>query len=268
MNEIKNLMPEWLCTIDDTMSLEKIIRAKDSKLPIVGRVILWNKEKKNFLVDLGNDFYGFIPVDDSSLYPPLYSSGKITPSLFATIGKPIVAVVKSINSDGKIILSRKESMLDAFNTISTLVGKKIECCITAFSPFGIFVDVGKGVCGLINRRSASTSRLRSFSDMGLKIGDKITAKVISFDENFHIELNYKDQFEYLGLTLAVNDSVDVMILDRLNSNGFFAYVNPNTTAIINIPYGISCKYGDKGVAKVRNSSVKHPDKLRLEFVSF
>lgn len=268
MNEIKNLMPEWLCTIDDTMSLEKIIRAKDSKLPIIGKVILWHTERKYFKVDLGNGFYGFIPVDDSSLYPALFPSGKITSSLFATVGKPIIAVVKSINADGKIILSRKESMLNAFNTISSLIGKKIECCITAFSSFGIFVDVGKGVCGLIGIALVSTSRLRSFSDIGLKIGDKITAEVISVDENFHVNLNYKDQFEYLGLTLTVNDLVDVMILERLNSNGYFAYVNPNTVAIINIPGEISCKYGDKAVARVRNSSVKHPDKLRLEFVSF
>lgn len=271
MSENKKSMPERFYALDNDMSLDKIIQAQNSGEPLIGKVVLWNSRTKCLEVDLGNDYSGCIPAEFVSIYPVFNSTGDVAASVRSTIGKNvIVTVLRVAYEDEKlnIILSRKETMYESFNSISNSIGKQIRCCVTNISSFGIFVDVGNGISGLIHYTNLCISRVDKFSDIGIKIGDEITATVVAVDENFHVTLNYKDQFENLAFSLNPGDLIEATILEPLNKKGYFAYLNPNTAAVIDVPEHLSFNYGDKVVAIVKGTRTNHPDQLKLSFVSF
>jgi ribosomal protein S1 len=271
MKENKKIMPERFCTLDTNMSLEKLIMAQENKIPVVGRVLLWNSQEKNLKVDLGNDIYGFLPIDLASIYPSSLDNGDLTSSIRAIIGKPILTIIEqvSFNGEGTMIkLNRKILMLDAFNFVSNSIGKTVECCVTGIVAFGVFVDVGNGLSGLIHHKDLCIPRLKDFRELGFDVGDKITAKIIDVNDNFQISLNYKDQFENMALTTNRNDLVIATILKQHNNDGFFGCTNPNTPVLIDIPSDVNCYYGDKILARAKAPKKKHPDKLNLVFHSF
>jgi len=271
MNENKKLMPERFYSLDTNMSIDKIIQAYKLRKPLIGKVILWNSSSKCLEVDLGNGYTGCIPAEYASVYPVLSPDGKITAAVRSIIGKTIIASVVDIVPNGnmiKVILSRKDKMLEAFEFISKSVGEEIDCCVSSFSSYGIFVDVGNGINGLIHYQCLCTSRVKHFSDIGLKIGDKITAKIISCDDKFHVSLNYKDLFDNLSYILNRDDLIGAIILSPLNDSGYFAYLNPNTSAVVDVPPNVLCNYGDKIIARVKGPRNNHPEDLRLTFVSF
>lgn len=271
MNKSKTMMPERLCSLDYDMSLEKILQAKQNGTTLVGIAIGWNWRENSLEVYLGNNFYGFIPEKDVSVYPVFSCGSKFSPSTKALFEKPVVVNVVGVDVSEKkirITLTRRENMLHAFDVIAGSIGKYIECCITAFRSFGIFVDAGNGLSGLIHYTQLTQSRFYDFSEMGLKIGDRIKAKVLFVDEDFQISLNYRDQFENLAFVSKRGELIEAKVLERINEEGFFAYLNPNTPALVDVPSHITCHYGDKIVARVKGRSNTHPDRLRLEFVEF
>lgn len=268
MKRIYEIMPEQFYSLDNNMSLDKLIKAKVSKEPLVAQVLRWDPILKDLTVSLGNGYLGYIPFDEISLYPVLFPDGNLSHSTYAILGKTILVYVLDITSD-KIILSRKDIMIETFNLISNSIGKNIECCVSSFSSFGVFVDAGNGVSGMIHLQNLSEKKILRFSDIGINIGKKISAKILSVDDNkFHVNLNYKDQFENLVFTLKRNDLVKAILLNPINEQGYFASLNPVTQAVVDIPYYIHCRYGDKIIAKVKGPRTNHPDQLKLSFVSF
>ena len=205
----KDVRFEQLTSIDNTISIEKLVQSSSTHEPVIGKVILYDPTLERFEVNLGNGLSGILPLVDSTVYPLLLPNGELSKSLQYIVGKKIIVTVKSVTFEPKgnptIVLSRKDSMLDSFNTISNLIGNVIECCITAFSTFGIFVDIGNGICGLIHHKNLCLPRIYDFKNLGINVGDTITAKVISVDDNFHVVLNYKDQFENLSFALKQNE---------------------------------------------------------------
>ena len=65
-----------------------------------------------------------------------------------------------------------------------------------------------------------------------------------------------------------DDLTEATILKPINSSGYFVYLNPNTSAVVDVPPNLPCKYGDRIVARVKGPRNNHPDDLRLTFVSF
>ena len=55
-------MPEAWYTIDQDNSYEEISRKYNSDEFVVGKVILWEKSRNCFHVDLGNNIIGFMPI--------------------------------------------------------------------------------------------------------------------------------------------------------------------------------------------------------------
>ena len=59
-------------------------------------------------------------------------------------------------------------------------------------PYGAFVELKKGIVGLLHIEDISVSRIRSPEDI-FKIGDMIVAKIKNYDKDTgRITLNYKD----------------------------------------------------------------------------
>lgn len=271
MNRNEKMMPENCYSLDSEMSLDKIKRAKDSGHYIVANVSIYSCIDNCVYVDLGNNLKGKIPLEDFSIYPTLRSNGQISPTVYSMIGKRICACVKEICDDNTIILSRKENMLKSFKFLKNLDSDIISCSITSISKFGLFVDVGHGINGLIHVFNITASRVNDLSDIGFRTGQVINAKISSIDfEKYQVDLLFKDLYPNLSYSLSHGDMIEVLSLLPLDESNeaYFAFINYNTPALMNVPKDLKVPYGSKVVARVRYFNPKHPDKVRLEFVSF
>lgn len=275
MNENKKFMPESCYSLDDSMSLDKIYRAKRTGDFVIAKAVMWDYKKNCIKVDLGNDYHGEIPLHEFSIYPVLRANNTLSPSVYSFIGKNICACVKEILKDNTIILSRKENMIKSFNHIKELENETVSCSITSTINYGVFVDVGFGITGLVHITNLCISRAKNPADVGFSIGRLIEARIISINfEKYQIELSHKELFDNLAFALNTGDVIEVTCLDPLNKkkDGYYAYLSPNTPALVNPSREchdfISIPYGSKVIAQVRNFNPKHPDRLRLQFLSF
>ena len=264
----KRFLPERFYSLDSEMSMEKILQAKNTQEPLVGKVVLWNSLNQFLEIDLGNKIRGYIPADSISIYPALESDGKPTASVRALIGKTVLVTVSEV-SCFDIQLSRNNLMENAFNSICESIGESIECCITNITTFGFFVDCGNGVSGLIRWQNLTTSRFESIRDLCFKEGDSIIAKVISVNQDHHVSLSYKDTFDNLAYSLNPDDIIEVVLTNQLpDGTGWFGFINPNTSGLVDKPDGVEFSYLDKVICRVKGQRNGHPDQLRLAFVSF
>lgn len=270
MNANKKVMPESFYSLDDEMSLDKITRAKNSGDFLVAKAVKWSEASQSVMADLGNDFKGEIPLNEFSIYPVTRPDGSVSPTVYSLLGKNICVCVQAI-CDNKIVLSRKANMLNGFNFIKQCETQIVTCSITAIANYGLFVDVGFGINGLIKLVDLTTSRVHTPSDLGFTSKQFIDARVISIDSDKNqISLSHKDLFENDAYSLTPGDIVEVITLDPLNAeeNGYFVYLSPNTPALMDPPFGLKIPYGSRVSAVVKSFSKKHPDKVRLRFLSF
>lgn len=271
--DIKNgiYMPETSYFLDNYMSLEKIIRAKEDGNPLVAHIVMYNCELKSIIVDLGNSFQGIIPLDEFSIYPIMRRDETIGPEIYFRIGKNVCVSVKDILADGTIILSRKTNMLKAFNYFSHCENEVVNCSITSIEHFGVFVDIGHGITGLISRNLFVTARIKTAYDLGFYVGQSLNVEIKAVNvENYQISLSYKNLFDNLAYVLSYSDIIEGIALLPVNENldGYFVYLNPNTSALMDVPEGLTVPYGTKIVAFVKRFSPSKPDKVRLNFLSF
>lgn len=271
MNVNKNFMPESFYSLDNEMSLDKITRAKDNGHFLVAKVVSWDQAKQCIIADLGNDFKGKIPLSEFSIYPVMRPNGQLAPTVYSLIGQNICVCVQEISYDDTIVLSRKACMIKAFAFIEQCENEVVTCSITAIAQYGLFVDVGFGINGLINTRELTVSRIDNPADLGFMPKQFIDAKIISVNSDKHqISLNSKDLFENKAYTLTPGDIVEVITLRPLNENedGYFVHLPPNTPALMDPPYGLKIPYGSKVLAIVKPYTAKRPDKVRLRFLQF
>ncbi|MBL7058668.1 30S ribosomal protein S1 [Patescibacteria group bacterium] len=130
---------------------------------------------------------GFLPV--SQLAPehyPRVSGGdknKIFEKLKTFIGKDLQVKVSALNFDeDKIIFSEKDAWTEQQKDVISKykVGSVIEGKITAIADFGIFVNFGQNLEGLIHISELAWQRIDDPADL-FKIGDSIKAEIISMD---------------------------------------------------------------------------------------
>ena len=269
MNGSIQLAPEFCYYLDNNISLEKIRDAKRNGNFLVAKVLSWDFRNKCMKVYLGNNIYARIPLEDLSLYKVVDLYDNLLPAAFSLIGKNVCACVKSISNDNKIILSRRENMLKAFDYISQCTDKILLCSIIGIVDYGVFLDAGHGIYGFIHRTDLSASLIKNPSVIGFQKKDLLNAKVISVDiAEYKISLNYKSLFNNLSNTLSPRDIIGVITLDQVNEkkDGYFVYLNPNTRAIMNVPKGFEIPYGSHVIATVL--PCEKTEKVRLNFLSF
>ncbi len=270
----KTVMPERYYSLDTNMSFDKIKQAEQSGEFLIARVCYYDSKMECLIVNLGNEFKGIIPLDEFTIYRNKKSDFSISPAVYSFIGKNICACVKEIDNDGTIILSRKANMIKAFNYLSHLENVIVPCSITSIVKYGAFVDVGHGINGLIHIKNFCRTYVENLTYIGFYEGKFIDAKIISTNpDNYQIDLTYKDLFDNLAYTFNYGDIIRVTVLSKVSetNEGYYTYINPNTTGIINPPFAprnFKFPYGSKVLAFVKHSSKKNYDKLRLHFISF
>ena len=264
----KSFAPESSFSLDKNMSEEKICRAHSTGDFLVAKVLLWNSQEEHLYVYLGNDFYGIIPIEEITIYPIKQSSYfSVGSTIYTLVGKTICVCVKSI-SDETIILSRKENMLKAFEYLKNNNEKIIFAQVTGIENYGLFLDVGCGITGLIPYKELTASKISNPKDVDFHLKQYLYTKIQKIDEEkYHLSLTYKSLCQNLTSTLNENDIIVATCLSQLNEEGYFGYINPNTAAIIDVPYGFKIGYGEKLVCRVKKPN-NATEKAKLDFITF
>lgn len=165
---------------------DKLREAHKSKATVVVKIIDANK---GGLLVRYYQINGFLPV--SQLAPdnyPRVSGGdksKILEKLKSFVGQEFnVNAITIDENDGKIIFSEKDvwnkkqkHVLDKYK-----IGMQVEGRITAVTNFGVFINFGDNMEGLIHISELAWQRIDSPSSL-YKVGDKIKAEIVTIDGN-------------------------------------------------------------------------------------
>ncbi|MDI6605597.1 MAG: 30S ribosomal protein S1 [Candidatus Omnitrophota bacterium] len=135
------------------------------------------------------DFGAFIDMGgvDGLLHITDMSWSKIShPSEIVAIGDKIDVVILNLDREsGKISLGLKQRLPDPWQDIATkyTAGSKIKGKVVNILPYGVFVELEKGIEGLIHVSEISwTKRINNPAEM-FAIGDMVETQVLSVDKD-------------------------------------------------------------------------------------
>jgi small subunit ribosomal protein S1 len=156
----------------------------DSKEVIRTKILEANKG--GLMVEI-NNVMGFLPVSQLSLehYPRVEDGDKtrILSVLHGYVGQLFdVQIITADSADEKLVVSEKAVFeKEMENRLGTLkIGQIVEGTITGVVDFGAFVKFGE-LEGLVHISELAWQRIENPRDI-VKVGQKVTAKVISIDK--------------------------------------------------------------------------------------
>lgn len=206
------------------------------------RALLCDKEH-NLRVDLGC-MYGIIPHNEGALGIDDGSVRDI--ALISRVNKPvmfkIIGFQKDENNREYAILSRKAVQRECMdNYISRLCpGDVITAKVTHMENFGVFLDIGAGINGLLPIDSISVSRIPHPS-VRFSVGQTIRVVVKSIDEHGRITFSHKEllgTWEQNADEFAPGETVPG-IVRSVESYGIFVELTPNLAGLAEYSAGIS-----------------------------
>ena len=151
---------------------------------------------------------------------------------------------KLVGSVRVILAEERKAQLEAF-WANIEEGKEVEGTVKSVTNFGAFVDIG-GVDGLVHVSELTWNSYQQPSEI-VKVGDKLTVKILSFDkETGKISLGYKKEEDNPWVKIkdvcSEGDVVKCKIV-RLTPFGAFAEVIPGIDGLIHISQIANRKIG-------------------------
>lgn len=197
--------------------------------------------KGGLLITL-NTTPGFLPVSQlSPEYYPRVQGGdknKILERLKSYVGQKFNVKVLDIDpANEKLIVSEKaaweETQKDVLGKYK--VSDVVDGAITAVTDFGVFVEFGTKLEGLIHISELAWQRIDNPADL-YKVGDKIQAEIIKIDGSkifLSSKKLKKDPWENINDKFKVNDIVDGTVL-KLTPFGLFVRLDENIHGLAHI----------------------------------
>jgi len=227
--------------LEQMMKDEKLVEAK-----------VTDANKGGLMVKVGN-VMGFLPVSQlTTKYYPRVEGGdksKILSHLRSFIGKSFSVVVIDVDErENKLIVSQKSAWAEEQKkTLEEFtIGKVVEGKVTGVADFGIFVEFGENLEGLVHISELAWQRIDDPSDI-VKVGDKVKAEIISVDDgriSLSMKRLQKDPWTNIAKKYKIGDKVKGTIL-KINPFGAFieldkdihglAHISELSDKIINSP---------------------------------
>ena len=159
------------------------------------------------------------------------------------VGQSITAYIIKINQKrGNVIISRRKFLNDQRQESrkKVLEGLKessvIQGIVKNITNYGVFIDIG-GVDGLLHITDMTWGRITHPSEL-LKIGDKVTVKVLSFDkDNEKISLGMKQLTDNPWATVGEDVKVGAQVKGRISSitdYGLFVEIQKGVEGLVHI----------------------------------
>ena len=245
MNTFKFLPEGWnneITKVDKT-NIEEYIHNRE----ILQGLVKECDDNYNLHINFENGLNGIIPreeveginIQEDGLPKENLCTGKVH--------KFVQFKVKDIDSQNRLILSRKQVQQEALNYIknSLEIGQKVTGIVKNIKPYGAFIEIGGGIVGLAHIEDLSVARIKTPHER-LKIGQKLEVVVKSIDrEQGKVILSYK---EMLGsweenaqkFTPGIKVKGKVRETEK-NKNGIFIELTPNLVGMAEYEEGL--EYG-------------------------
>ncbi len=212
--------------------------SKENKI-VQAKIVSANKG--GLMAKIGH-IVGFLPVSQLSPenYPRVEGGDKvkILEKLNKLVNKHLdVKVIDVDEKDEKLIVSEKAAWEEKQqSTISKYkVGNVVEGKVTGIINFGVFVEFGDGLEGLVHISELAWQRIEDPSQV-VKVGDHVQAKIISIDGS-RISLSMKklqqDPWLELAKKYKVGDMVEGKII-KVNPFGFFVELDADIHGLAHI----------------------------------
>jgi small subunit ribosomal protein S1 len=247
-------------TISYEKRLEQLKIAKENGLIIEGKFCGIDKEG-NIILDLGSGLKALIPKNEASA--STYEKYQLNKPLNVQ-GRTIQFKIIEINEEF-IIGSKKDAEIQVRNWMyqNLRKGMVLSGIVKNIEQFGVFIEIGGGVVGLLHIEDISIARIKHPRER-FKTGDKIKVIVKNFDKNTgKINLTHK---ELLGTweenikEFKENSNV-YGIARNCDKNGIFIELRPNLVGLAEFKSGIL--YGQK--IKVHIKKIL-PEKKKIKLV--
>jgi small subunit ribosomal protein S1 len=184
-------------------------------------------------VEMEKGIEGLVHISDLS-----WSRRLIHPKKVLTPGQEVVVTILEINpSTKRISLGLKQAMphpLEVFKQKYN-IGSRIKGPVTSITDFGAFVEVEKGIEGLVHISDISWEKIKHPSDK-LKMGDEVEAVILNIDvEKQKVSLGIKqlegDIWEDFFARQKMGDIVKVKIV-RITDFGVFVEIVPGIEGVV------------------------------------
>lgn len=264
--EYQRFMPEgWNVSTQD-LTKELLTNAISTGEILQGRVSKCDSNY-NLYVDLGNNMTGVIPREDVEAVN-VDETGFPKPNIcMSKVNKYVQFKVKNIDSKNNYILSRKEVGKDALDWITNELqeGMVVNGIVKSIQPYGVFVEIGGGIVGLLHIEDISVARIKTPAER-LKIGQKINVMIKCIDRKLErVILTYK---ELLGTwddnIKDFNEGETVTGIAReteKSKNGIFVELKPNLVGMAEYKPGI--EYGQNVEVYIKKII---PDKKKVKLL--
>ena len=255
-------LPESMCQIDSQINRRKLVACFKNHISITGRITRLNSKDNFFEVDLGGNFTGIMPFENSTIYPIYRHNGKFSFGFISLVGKTIQAkIIKYDNNN--IILSRKESMLEALEVLKQTTKIKF-ASITSFSQSSAFIDIGWGILGKASNANYSSTIFENAEDVGFKKGNVIQVTITQFQPEINcFDLSVVDTFQDVKERLNVHDIVMCKVFGSVGDKlGYYVLVDNKYVGIVDSPF-YQLQYGDEISAYINKFTING---LRLKIV--
>lgn len=223
----------------------------------------------NLHIKFGNDLIGIIPRNEVDYFTS-DEYGITKPSICLNkLNSYVQFKVKEIYSDTKILLSRKNANEEAFKWMSENLksGQIVNGIIKNIRNYGVFVEIGAGVIGLLHIEDISVSRIKSPKERFYS-GQKIKVMIKSIDkEKKQIVLTCKELFGTWEEN--VEDINEKMILNGIvkesdkYKNGLFIELKPNLVGMAEYKDGY--QYGQRVKVYVKKI-INEKKKIKLVII--
>lgn len=244
--EYQKFIPEGWQKEEIGITKESVEEAISDGRIITGKVIKCDSNY-NLHVNFSDTLKGIIPREEVEAMN-IEETGFPKPNIcMSKVNKYVQFKVKNINKSGTLILSRKDVGKEALNwAINELKeGQIVKGIVKNIRPYGVFVEIGGGVVGLLRIEDISVSRIKSPAER-LKIEDKINVMIKEIDrKKERILLTYK---ELLGTWEEnVSNFKEGMTVKGIvretekEKNGIFIELQPNLVGMAE--YTSDFKYG-------------------------
>jgi len=182
---------------------EKVQRAYERNISVIGKIIKVLPDNKGFLVDMGVEM--FLPMSQADI--------KKVKAPQKLLGREFWFKVNKLNQrdetgviSRRVLLEeeRKEKIDKLINSLK--VGDVVKGIITTITDYGAFINLG-GIDGLIHKEDISYGRIGHPKEK-LRNGDEVEAKILNIDkERKKISLGLKQK--YLDPWIDIGDKYPV-----------------------------------------------------------
>lgn len=201
----------------------------------------------NLHIDFGNNITGIIPREEVEAIN-VDETGFPKPNIcMSKVNQYVQFKVKDIDEKDKYILSRREVGKEALRWVKSELkeGQIVNGIVKSIRPYGVFIEIGGGIVGLLHIEDISVARIKSPLER-LKIGQKANFVVKSIDRgNDRILLSYKELLgtweENVQKFEEGSTVVGIARETEKSKNGIFVELTPNLVGLAEYKDGI--QYG-------------------------